>query len=440
MMGRPCSTAGQATADYVALLAVIGALMAGAAAAGAPAALAPAVAAAVRHGICLVAGGVCTPAEARASGMEPCLVHARRDRERLAVRAVVVRLERGDALLVERRSDGSAAVSFLDGWRAGAEAGIGLRLPWAGDAALEGGAGAQFTGGRTWEFSTGAAAERFARRWSRRETVGGEARGLAHRLCPWCHGRPGPPPPRATYREGGAYGDFLADLAPRVPGLAVAPGLHEEAAAGAVAGRRVSGRRTTWYLRADAALTARLGGVIGALQRARQGSAGLEISLVDGRPVELRVRGAAAMRGQLELLGATTSLTQLSRRLRGATGAGRAGRGTGLGVEAEVSLDLTDVRNRRAAMDVLRMLEPGASAGQWDDRLRTLAERLDADGSVDVRILRVSASERETRAQGALGVQLGAGYAREEQTRELLRAWSLRRGGALHEREDCVSA
>ncbi|MDP9292952.1 MAG: hypothetical protein M3O90_00780, partial [Actinomycetota bacterium] len=249
-----------------------------------------------------------------------------------------------------------------------------------------------------------------------------------------------PPPPRATYREGGAYGDFFADLAPRIPGQAVGPEFHEGARVGAVAGRRVSGRRTTWYLRVDAAVTARLGAVVSALQRAQQGSTGLEVTFQDGRPVELRVRGAAAMRGQLELLGSTTSLGELADRLRGATGAVRAGRGVGLGIEAQVSLDLTDERNRRAAMGVLRMLEPGVSPLRWDDRIRSLAERLDADGSVDVRVLRVSHSEHEAGAQGGLGVQLGARYTRELQTRELVSAWSLRRGGALREREDCVSA
>ena len=80
---------------------------------------------AVRHGICLVAGGVCTPGEARAAGFAPCLVHARADRERLGGRLLVVRLGRGDSLLVERRSDGSAAVSFADGGGPGRASGSG---------------------------------------------------------------------------------------------------------------------------------------------------------------------------------------------------------------------------------------------------------------------------------------------------------------------------
>ena len=185
------STSGQASADYVALLAVV-ALVLGAAAATLTSrpALASAVSGAVRHGICLVAGGVCTAREARALGLAPCLVHARGERERLAAKALVVRLERGDALLVERRSDGSAAVSFLDGWRGGATAGIGLKLPWGSPGSISGSAGAQFTAGRTWEFRSAADAAHFVRRWKGRESLRGEAKGLARSLCRVCSRAP----------------------------------------------------------------------------------------------------------------------------------------------------------------------------------------------------------------------------------------------------------
>ena len=85
-MPPPRPIAGQASAEYVALLAVVVAVWRGAAAVGSPPALAAKLAGAVRHGICLVAGGVCTPREARAAGLAPCLVHARTDRQRLGGR------------------------------------------------------------------------------------------------------------------------------------------------------------------------------------------------------------------------------------------------------------------------------------------------------------------------------------------------------------------
>src|SRR5215218_10372844 len=136
----PRPVAGQASAEYVALLAVVGVVVAGAAAVGSPPALAARLAAALRHGICRVAGGVCTAGEARLAGLAPCLVHARTDRERLGGRLLVVRLGRGDALLVERRSDGSASVSFTDGATAGGVVGVGLQLPAGLRAGIHGGA------------------------------------------------------------------------------------------------------------------------------------------------------------------------------------------------------------------------------------------------------------------------------------------------------------
>ena len=75
----------------------------------------------------------------------------------------------------------------------------------------------------------------------------------------------------------------------------------------------------------------------------------------------------------------------------------------------------------------------------WADRLRALAERLDADGAVDVRLLRVGLDERDLGAEAALGLSLGGEYRRTQEVRDLMRAWSLR-GGGLREREDCVAA
>ena len=149
----PRPVAGQASAEYVALLAVVCAVVAGAAAVGSVPPIAAQVAGAVRHGICLVAGGICTPREARAAGLAPCLVEARAKRETLGGRVLVVKLGRGDSLLVQRRSDGSASVSFADGGSVGASVGLGAQIGGSG-ASMRGGAGLQFTAGRTWEFPT----------------------------------------------------------------------------------------------------------------------------------------------------------------------------------------------------------------------------------------------------------------------------------------------
>ena len=147
----PRPIAGQASAEYVALLAVVCAVVAGAAAVGSVPPIAAQVARQVEHGICLVAGGICTPGEARAAGLGPCLVRVRTDRERLGGRVLVVKVGRGDSFLVQRRSDGTAAVSFADGGAVGASFGLGLQFAGRG-ADVRGGGGLQFTSGRTWEF------------------------------------------------------------------------------------------------------------------------------------------------------------------------------------------------------------------------------------------------------------------------------------------------
>jgi len=418
---------------------VVGAVVAGAAAVGSPPPLAGRVAGAVRHGICLVAGGVCTAREARAAGLAPCLVHARTDRERLGGRVLVVRLGRGDALLVERRSDGSASVSFDDSGSAGAAVALGLRLPSGPSVGLSGGGGLQFAAGRRWEFPSFAAAARFVRRWAPRESLRGEVRGALRKAWPFGRrrGAAAMPRPDATFVEGGAYGEFAAALRGGLHGTGAGP--EEEGEAGAVAGRRV-GRdgRVTWYDRLDVETAGRLGAVLGAVEAHQAGEAALEVSVVRGRPVELRVRAAARVHGDLELTGAAGSVADVAARLRGVPGAGPGGRGRRL--EAEVSLDLTSPRNRRALLGVVDVLRLRVAPSDWGERLRALAARLDADGAVDVRLLRVALEERDLSADGALGLGAGGSYRRTQEVRTLLRAWSRRGGDGLREREDCVAS
>ncbi len=436
-MSPPRPVAGQASAEYVALLAVVVAVFAGAAAVGSPPALAVRLASAVRHGICLVAGGVCTPREARAAGLAPCLVRARTDRQRLGGRLLLVRLGRTDALLVERRSDGSAAVSFTDGESAGGIAGVGLRLPGGTRFGADYGGGLQFTSGSTWEFPDFTAAARFVRRWAPRESLRGEAGGLLRGACPFCHRHRTPRMPQAdaTYIEGGAYGELAAAL--RGPGIkgAIAGG-EEEGEVGAVFGRRL-GRdgRETWYDRIDGESLGRLGALLGAVEARSAGAGSLEVTFDHDRPIELRLRAAVRWQGDLELPQAAATVRDVAARLRGApTQPG----GVGRRLEAEVSLDLTDPRNRRALVGVADVMRLRVAPRDWDDRLRALAARLDADGGVDVRLLRVGVDERDLGAEAALGVGVGGAYRRTREVRDLVRAWSLQPGGGMREREDCV--
>ncbi len=420
----PRPVAGQASAEYVALLAVVCAVVAGAAAVGSVPPIAAQVAGAVRHGICRVAGAICTPGEARAAGLAPCLVHARADRERLGGRVLVVKLRRGDALLVERRSDGSAAVSFADGGTPGASAGSACSSLGRGANARIG-AGLRFTAGRTWEFATVAAAARFVRRWGKTETLTGEARGL------W-PGGDHPPPPDSSYKEGGAYGELAAALGGPA-GVRAERGARP-APCSAGASRAAAASPGTPHRRRDRRAARARARRARAERRGRRGPRGHVRPRPRGRVARAR-RRARALRARA---GRTRERARRSRqRLRGAEP--QAG-GHGRRLEAEVALDLTDPANRRALLGVLEVMRLRAPPADWDDRVRALAHRLDADGAVDVRLLRVGLEESELGAEAALGLGVGGSYERTEEVRDLLRAWSLRAGGSLQEREDCIPA
>ena len=125
----PSRDTGQASLEYVALLAVLGVLLGGALAfSGALPPLARSLSGALRHGICLVSGSICTPGEAAAAGLEPCPLFRRHQQEQGTVSVAVITLQRGDSMVIERLSDGRVKVSFVDYEGAGATVGAGLRL------------------------------------------------------------------------------------------------------------------------------------------------------------------------------------------------------------------------------------------------------------------------------------------------------------------------
>jgi len=430
------SPSGQASVDYVALLALAAVVLGLAASAvGAPW-LAPRLAEAIRHGICVVSGAWCTPAQARAAGLEPCPIHRRSNAERLGAVAVI-RLERGDALLIERRSDHTASVSFVDGGAVGAEVGIGVRLPGASGTA-EAAAGVRFNAGQTHEFGSWPDAQRFLARFAGEETMTGEGRRALRTLCwrcpEWLEGRGRDlPEPAARFTEGGAYAEVGAAL-----GFDRGAEVDASLSAATVIGTRRAGRRVTRYLRLEAGMLAGLGLALGSLATARDQEGVLELTTVDGEPVEARVRGSAGIAAEADLQGQSLDVADVADRLRGATGRAReAGDSGGLAVEASVALDLRDPANRRALEGALR---PGISPLARAERVRALGRRLDVAGAVDLGVFRTgrSSSGKELEA-GALW-KVGAGYARVEQVRDLIAAWSLRAGGPLRRREDCEAA
>ena len=420
---------GQASTEYAGALLLV-ALVLGAAAALAPLpALGASVLGAVRHGLCLVGAGVCSPDQARAEGLDPCPVQDRANREEAAVSLGIVKLGRGDALAIERRSDGSASVSFLDGWKGGAEAGIGVRFtPLGLDGRATAGAGLTFTGGRRWDFASWDAADDFVGRHARHETITGEARGA---ICFFCDdGRP--PPADAVFHEGGAYVDAALDA-----GLPRGIDVGAELELATVIGRRTAGRTSTTYVKVSGESTGRLGAALASLASDNAGEVVLELTSYDGRPRELRATAAAAVGLQAEALGAGADLGRIAERLRDARAGAGAGTGAGLAAEATVALDLRDPANLEAAQGVLAALR---SPWRLGSSMAALGSRMDSDGTLDVRVFRSGVERTETGGDAALGLKFGANYERVERGRSLLAAWTSEGGGPLREREDCTYA
>jgi len=449
-VGRPTGgvhdSRGQASIDYVGILAVVALILGAAATAvGAPW-LAPRVASGIRHGICVVSGALCTPREAREAGLAPCPIRRRSDSEHVGVVALI-RLQRGDALVVERRSDGRATVSFVDGAKAGVEAGVGVTLPGVAGS-VNAGVGVRFAAGRTFEFGSWSKAQRFLARFAGEETLTGEARRALRRLCWRCPewlegGGRALPEPTARYIEGGSFDSFVAELGAVIPATGrrgpIRVGLDARGSRALVLGRRTAGPRVTWYLRLEADVLATLGVVMGSLEAGRRTEGVLEVIFEGGEPVEARVKGSAAITGKAEFAGQGVDLGEVADRLRAATvpATDDAEAKEGLAVEATVSLDLREEANLRA---VEGLMHPGGSPLEWLERLRAVARRVDVAGAVDLSVLRFERKAADRTLEGGQLVRVGGGYGRVEETRDLVAAWSLRAGGPWRRREDCEAA
>ena len=155
----PRSQAGQASVDYVALLAVAAAVMLALAAATATAApgLPGAVVHQLRLGLCLVGADICRTADARARGLEPCVRWSEAHVRERTVSVLFVQAGGEQRWAIERRSDGTIRLSAADGQSLGATAGAGFRLGASVRAGADGSAEVAFVAGKAWELPDEAA-------------------------------------------------------------------------------------------------------------------------------------------------------------------------------------------------------------------------------------------------------------------------------------------
>lgn len=328
----------------------------------------------IEVGLCIVGGDVCRASDARAAGLEPCVVHAREADRRTRVNVTVLSYATGDAIAIERRSDGTRRVSFSRSDGGGVVAGAGLRLGAQVDARIEAAGGVGWTSGSAWELADERALAAFLR----------GVRAQPGKLG-WDLARRGAPPPAERFSA--VTGDIGARAGAQILGLDQP--LLTMGGKGAL-GRRIRRGRTSWYFDAGHEGAQLFGGLIPEVELNRKGTWVLELS---DRPRELRL---------------TTALPK--------------------GVELEARLDLRDAANAAAARELLQ--HPSR------ERAAALGRHFLTHGTVERR--RYGTRALPSGPDVALGAGLaGIDHATTDRERTLLAAEVLRPTGNSR-RSDCV--
>jgi hypothetical protein len=401
---------GQATVDYVALLAVAAVLLTAATAGTAVAA--PGVANGVlgqfRNALCVVSGTACPPAPRR-----PCTVASTRDVRHVAVSLALVRLDDDRIVLREHLSDGTIRLTVAQRGGAGVEvgAGGGARLDVRGRSVgldREARAGVQGVLGHGEVF------------YARDER---EADALLRAIRRTRLGGGGGPRAREVFVEGGVRGLGSVDVSG-----ARALGGQLDGIADALLGARRDRRTGELQLSlgaggAGAGIVAiALGGNAGALD----GQAVLGLTLDRRRrPVELSLSASGSVAaGDMLPPG-------LARPLEQAAGPAAALSAAGRRWELGARVNLTDPRVA-AAWTAFRSAPASPAA------IRGLGEQLRDHAVLDVRSYRLDSSFTRLVVSAALGLRFGGELEHTLDRSKLLAAATRPPFGVWEARVDCV--
>jgi hypothetical protein len=422
-MQRWRGAGGQATSEYVALVALVAvvlALAAGLTAGGVGGQLL----AGLQRGLCRVADVRC-PASARPRDtLDPCPVERTASAESLAGAFEVLKLGGGAALTAVRMSDGRVQVTLADVATVGGELGlgfsIGLGRRHGATATLD--VERRFVAGRTWTLPDAGAARAFLERHGAKATVGGKAVDLVRSgcsiLCDAIGWRPHavlPPADEVAIDRG---------FAGRLDG---ALGIGRlQASSGRLLGARLQrDGGSTWYLGFDAAVGATLLASAG-LGVKRQGQTVVSFTLdAQQRPAGLSVETVVsdAASGTLQAAGGRASA-----RMDGAVAHV---------TELRATLDLRDERNRAAATAFRAALDDQLAVAQLSRRAAVLGARIARTGVIDRRTYGLTSSAIEIGGRIVLGAQLGGGFERTREGMQLLSAETRLPGLPFMPRDDC---
>jgi hypothetical protein len=379
------STAGQATIEYVAAIALITAifLVAGPAV-GAPA-IGKQVVHGIRLGICLVADDVCSSSQAKAEGLAPCPLKA--DTKGVEVSASVLFYEVGgkSAVTVTSQSDGSVTIVRTRGASGGLTRGVGFDLhagPLSFDIGVNGVISSRLQASQGWTFPDQASAARFlAHGW--------------HAPPTWVAGD-------KTLLEGNASLGLQAGLKGFSDRYALA---GVASSAGALMGARVArDGLVTAYIRVDWTpldLGFSLRPSTGTGDHART----IELTFDHGTPREIAFRSAEPEASGNRL------------------------------VDTVERLDLRDGANRAAAGPLFDAYQP---LQRLMDALRALHARIPEHGTIERTVS--DYDDDSSGISGAVGVgsKLGAGYKKLKIHKQLISATARTQGSRDRDRFDCT--
>lgn len=401
---------GQATIDYVALIAFLAVLLAAAAAlaASGAAGFTNAVVGQIRHALCIVTGSACL-AERRL----PCVVASDRDTRHAAVTLAIVRLDGDRYVLREHMSDGTVRLTLAHTGGLGAEFGVGghVNLKLRGrkvavDDELSGGGEGIAGYGEVYVARDDHEADEILRK-------------LRHRVPLVSHDGLDP---SEVFVEGGLRGLGRLGLGGSAAGASLA-GLSENVVKATRDERSgqitiaLSSSASAWGL-----LEAVMSGPSGSVDR----SAALSVTLDRGhRPVELSLSASGTLQAGVALPSQVAGALGID----GGSQTNLAGRRWDVGVR----VDLRDP-DVVAAWDAFRH-DPTSS-----DAIGALGATMRDRAQIDGHTYAVRSESDGGGAGVALGIKIGGEYVRTTDRARLLSAATRPPGGLWEQRRDCVAA
>lgn len=418
---------GQSSIEYVAVLAVVAALVTAAGAATFAPTYVNAAWGGFQRALCIVTGREC-----RALEQQACAVRSNSESSTFTASIGVVRFEDGRLLLQERLSDGTIRITVTDrtGLGAEVEAGITAGVSYKG-LKIDAGAMANasllglFGRGKTYVVSDAGAAQRLIR-----QVEDGNAREAD-----------------VTFHEGGLRGSASASASAgaSIGGSAGGRGKDDDGEEGeeddraefssdalaevgadvqATLERAVGHRKdrrtgeTTWYLRADNEVSASAGASVIAAGKAKAEAAAHANGLLS---VTTDKRGRIVAVGGVGSYGAGAGY-DVTNGPSGSTGGRRH--------EVEVTAD----PDHPLILDALRRFgrEPGPGS------VTALTKAIYEYGRIDRRSYEVDDDSEGIGGSVALGAKVGAGYEKATEQTRLVAASTRPPGGVWEDRFDCV--